>query len=453
MRDSLLRWARLAEIDRAVFVGLLNRIWSLVAGPVSLVLIGIYFSPQVQGYYYAFATLLALQVFVELGIGAVIQQFASHEWANLKLTDTRQVEGCAVALDRLSSIAFVGIKWFGVGGLIASVGLSIGGYLFFKSSTDVGVSWQLPWLALSILTGGMIFLQCFWSILEGCNQVTSLYTYRFYQGIISQSLGWISIIMGAGIWAAVISTTVTIFCALYYLGRIQRTFFISIIKNNSKAIESDIWLREMLPFQWRIALSWVSGYFCFSFFVPVLFKFHGAEVAGQMGMTWSLIVIVGTIGASWLSPRVPEFAMAAAHKDYQHLNPLFWRITRTTFIVSSIVALAVYLFVLGLNVIDDPLTNRFSVRLFSPTVVAIFLVAQLLLVISLPFSSYMRAHKKEPLVALSLFSALLIGSSTIILGKQYAGVGVASGYLVANLIAIPLVVYVWYQKRREWMAE
>ena len=88
MRDTLLRWARIAEIDRAVFVGLLNRMWSLIAGPISLVLIGFYFSPQVQGYYYTFATLLALQVFVELGIGAVIQQFASHEWAKLKRTDS-----------------------------------------------------------------------------------------------------------------------------------------------------------------------------------------------------------------------------------------------------------------------------------------------------------------------------------------------------------------------------
>ena len=143
MKTMLLRWAGRAEIDRPVMFGLLNRVWSLIAGPISLVLIGFYFSPQLQGYYYAFASLLALQVFVELGIGTVIQQFASHEWAKLKRSDTGQVVGCAVALDRLSSINFVGIKWFGIGGLIASEGFSIAGYLFFASSSYVGVSWQL----------------------------------------------------------------------------------------------------------------------------------------------------------------------------------------------------------------------------------------------------------------------------------------------------------------------
>lgn len=452
MRDTLRRWARFAEVDRAVFVGLLNRMWLLIAGPISLVLIGFYFSPQVQGYYYTFATLLALQVFVELGIGAVIQQFASHEWAKLKRTDSGQVVGCAVALDRLSSIAFVGIKWFGVGGLIASVGLSIGGYLFFASSPDVGVSWQSPWLALATLTGGVIFLQCFWSILEGCNQVTSLYTYRFYQGILSQSLGWIAMILGAGIWVPVIITSVTILCSLYYLGRFHWTFLGSIFKNYNNPMESGIWLREMLPFQWRVALSWISGYLCFSLFVPVLFKFHGAEVAGQMGMTWSLIAVVGAIASAWLAPRVPQFAMAAAQKNYRHLDHLFWRVTRATVLAACVVAIAIFLFVVGLNSIDTPLSNNFSQRLFSPTVVAIFLLAQLLQVISIPFSSYMRAHKQEPIMLLSIFAAILITSFTVLLGKQYAGVGVASGYLAANLIVIPLVIYVWYQRRRAWMA-
>ena len=102
----------------------------MIAGPISLVLIGFYFSPQVQGYYYKFATLLALQVFAELSIGAVIQQFASHEWAKLKRTYNGQVVGCAVGKDCPPSIALVGVKWFGCGVLLAYIGLSIGGYLF-----------------------------------------------------------------------------------------------------------------------------------------------------------------------------------------------------------------------------------------------------------------------------------------------------------------------------------
>ncbi len=48
------------EIDRAVFFGLLSRIWGLAAGGVTAILIAAYFSPEIQGYYYTFTTILAL---------------------------------------------------------------------------------------------------------------------------------------------------------------------------------------------------------------------------------------------------------------------------------------------------------------------------------------------------------------------------------------------------------
>ena len=77
-----------AEIDRPVFFGLLTKIWAVGAGLVTAFLIVKHFSPAVQGYYYTFASLLALQVFVELGLGTVLVQFAAHEWSRLSLTST-----------------------------------------------------------------------------------------------------------------------------------------------------------------------------------------------------------------------------------------------------------------------------------------------------------------------------------------------------------------------------
>ena len=66
------------EVDKAVFYGLLSKLWSLCSGPVTAIIIATKFTPEIQGYYYTFATILALQVFIELGLGKVILQFASH---------------------------------------------------------------------------------------------------------------------------------------------------------------------------------------------------------------------------------------------------------------------------------------------------------------------------------------------------------------------------------------
>ncbi|MGV8120914.1 MAG: hypothetical protein AB2L14_14235 [Candidatus Xenobiia bacterium LiM19] len=39
-------------MDRAVFYGVIARIWTMFAGPISLLLIATLFSATVQGYYY-----------------------------------------------------------------------------------------------------------------------------------------------------------------------------------------------------------------------------------------------------------------------------------------------------------------------------------------------------------------------------------------------------------------
>ena len=86
------------EIDRAVIFGLLAKLRSICAGLVTVILIAIHFTPELQGYFYTFATILALQIFVELGLGTVIIQFASHEWSKLKLDKFGHIMGISARI-------------------------------------------------------------------------------------------------------------------------------------------------------------------------------------------------------------------------------------------------------------------------------------------------------------------------------------------------------------------
>src|SRR5713101_4019800 len=132
IRNNLKRF----EIDRAVFFGLLSRIWGLAAGGVTAILIATYFSPETQGYYYTFTTILALQVFVELGLGTVAVQFASHEWSRLSLDESGHIVGDGDSLSRLISVAKAITTCFLFGGFIFPIGLAAAGYVFFSSSPD-----------------------------------------------------------------------------------------------------------------------------------------------------------------------------------------------------------------------------------------------------------------------------------------------------------------------------
>lgn len=442
--------ARKYELDKAVLFGILSKSWAVLTGPVTAILISLYFTPALQGYYYTFSTLIAFQVFVELGLGTVTQQFASHEWANLSLVGGKIV-GNKDSLSRLTSIAQISAKWFMYGACIAAFGLAIGGYLFFSHSTDQTISWHLPWFLLSFATGINILLVPCWSLLEGCNQVKSIYAFRFWLGIISSVTVWISLSMNTGLWTSVIGSIVSIIFSLIFINKRYRYFFKQLICTHPLGDQIN-WRANMLPMQWRIAISWICGYISFSLFTPLLFTYHGPVVAGQMGMTWSLISVISAIGGSWLAPRVPQFAMLAAEGNYKALDRLFWKVTKVIIMVSTLVGVGIFAFVLLVNYSDVPWIKRFSTRVFSPLTIAIFLVGQILLSSSYPFSSYMRAHKQEPAMKLSIIASIMMGTSMIILGKYYAGLGVAIGYLATHIIIIPFIFMTWYKKRKAWMS-
>jgi hypothetical protein len=198
--------------------------------------------------------------------------------------------------------------------------------------------------------------------------------------------------------------------------------------------------------QWRIALSWVSGYFVYPFFTPVLFSYHGPIVAGQMGMTWSVIAAMKAISTSWLNPRIPQFGMLVAQKRYKELDSLFWRITRIVTIVAIIISITIWGGVYLIYSYGLFLANR----ILPPFPTGIFLLAQVVIILTVSFSYYLRAHKKEPLLILNVMFGILIGSSTLVLGKYYSANGVALGYLVVNMVLAPFVFWIWHRCRVSW---
>ena len=68
-------------------------------------------------------------------------------------------------------------------------------------------------------------------------------------------------------------------------------------------------------------------------------------------------------------------------------------------------------------------------------------------------ASYLRAHKKEPLMWQSLLGAILQGSATWYLGSRYGAWGEALGVMILALfIGIPMSVITFLYWRRKWHA-
>ncbi len=102
-----------------IFFSILARIWGIIATKFSMVK---------QGYYMAFLSVM--------GLSSIIIQFASHEWANLKLNEKGEITGNSDTISRLSSLAKYVAKWFVAGGVIIIIGLGLGEYLFLLMASN-----------------------------------------------------------------------------------------------------------------------------------------------------------------------------------------------------------------------------------------------------------------------------------------------------------------------------
>lgn len=445
IKARVLSFMRRIDVDRVVLFAILARVWGFAAGPVTALLIVRYFTPTVQGYYYTFGPVLGLQIFLELGIGFAIAQFASHEWANLRIGENGFIVGDPDSLSRLSSLVKFAIKWYSVASIIVVIGLSIGGYVFFSQSPTQNINWQLPWISLCIMTGISFLLIPIWSLLEGCNQVSNVYRFRLVNVLLSSVAIWVSIMLGGLLWTTSIMILAGHVYAAYFLYKHYRNFFRTFYL--SKIIGPRLsWVKDILPLQWRVALAWVVGYFLTSLFVPVLFHYHGPDIAGRMGLTWALVSALQGICAAWVSPKVPQLAIWAKQEKYDEMDRTFFKQLKVLFIISFLGAATIWTGVFMLYKFDHSL----SYRLLPPLPTAIFLITGVLHAMTLPMSLYLIAHKKMPFLSASILAGVISGAGSLILGKLFSAMGVSIAYLSAYLVALPLTFYIWKDCRKKW---
>ncbi len=441
------------HFDSAVAFGILARVWAAATGPITVLLVAAFFTPEVQGYFYTFYSLIAAQVLLELGLGRVIIQFAAHEWSRLERDADGRIAGDAGALSRLASLARFGLVWFAVAAALLVPGLLLLGWVFFGGSAAASaaagndVVWWAPWVAISLAAGLDLALMPLVFLLEGCNQVRDVYLYRFVRAVLNSLLLWCVIVLGGNLWATPASLAVAVLWTLAFLWWGYWPFFrVLLARHDGPRIA---WRADLWPMQWRIAVSWLSGYLAFFLFTPVLFKFHGPVAAGQMGMTWALVLALQAVSTMFVQTKAPHFGMLIAKRDFVTLDRLSLRVGVVSVATCLLGAITVLLGLALLDALDHPLSER----LLPIRSASLFLAATVILQITIPQAVYLRAHKREPFLTLSVVGGGLIGLSTVVLGYHWSALGMGVGYLgVTVFVSLPWATMVFFRCRRLWHA-
>lgn len=452
-RSRLRRLVNRLEVDRATFYSVASRAWQLAAGPVSLVVIALTLSPEHQGYYYTFASLMALQGLIELGLHSVMINVASHEWAELSLRDDGTVAGDPRALDRLAWMARFGFRWYGCVAGIFTIVVGAAGYHFFSRPQPDAVDWQGAWMTLVVLTGAVIWLWGLTALLEGCNQVATVHRVRLLQAITGSVVVWVCLLAGWGLWAVVASAAVRLIWDAWLVLVRYGVFLRSLFRQSLDSVSVN-WRDEFWPLQWRVGVRSVFGYFAFNMLTPVLFHFHGPVEAGRLGMTWTVLAALETSAFAWVQTRTASLGMLVARRDYRELDRVFLRVTGISWGLLLLGVLALSGLVAILNSLPWELAQKLSARLlpFEPTL--LFGLAVWLLHIPKAQGTYLLVHKRDPLLLPGTMTAVLMALAVWIGGRNAGALGQAVGYLgVVSLAYLPLFSWIWLRCRRAWHAD
>ena len=440
------KWLARAGIDFHVAVTLLFRSWSIVAGGVMVIVVPATLAPQEQGYYYTFASLLGLQIFFELGLNQVIVQLVSHELAHLSRGPDGELIGDKIHLDRLRSIVALLRKWYAVAAvLFLIVTAAAGGVIFDRTGTLPRNVWLGPWLALVTATAFNLYWSPMLSVIEGYGRMGQVARLRLVQSMVGYSLVWASLAVGAGLWAVPLISMTSGLCTAYWL-RWRDTPIRLLASAPSVARENAIdWRREVLPFQWRIAASWISGYLIFQLFTPIVFVHLGAVAAGKLGLALTVFSSLLSVSVSWINTKIPEMTAHIARGERQPLRETFRSVATRTAVFTVAASAALLLGSAGLRFAGWNAMERIS-DLSTLSCIAATTCANIVIYAA---AAFMRSHREEPMLPVSAAGGMAMLLASYITASQGAFRMMLWQTIVTCMLSLPwtLMLFRHYYRR------
>ena len=129
------------------------------------------------------------------------------------------------------------------------------------------------------------------------------------------------------------------------------------------------------------------------------------------------------------------------------------RSSLVSIVVVTAGAAAIWVMVLGLNRTAIPQVQHLAGRLLLPLPMGLFLLAIVVLQAAQCQVAYLRAHKKEPIVVLSMVCCVTTGLLVWSLGRTYGPAGAGAGYLGMAFVTLIWMTVIWQRCGKQWHGE
>ncbi len=436
--------------DKAIIFTSTSSILNALGGVFSVFLVVKFMSNVEQGYYYTFGSIVAIQIFFELGLNAIITQYAAHENAHLSINNKFELQGSIFHKSRISSLLRFSVKWYSFFSIFLIISLIIAGFIFFKKYNNTHIiNWSFPWVLLAIGTSLNLFISPIIAFLQGIGKVKEVARYQLIGQIIRLLIVWVGLYFGLGLFVLGIASIfyfliISIIILNKYFKLLYNIFKIEITEKIS-------YVNEIFPFQWKIAISWISGYFIFQLFNPVLFATEGPQVAGQMGLTLAALNGILSLSLAWISTKVPLFSSLIAKKNYTELDSSFKLALKQSLGINIFLLIILFLIIGSFHFFKITIGGKYLSDRFLGFAPLFFMMIPIILnQLVASWATYLRCHKKEPYLLNSIVGGILCTLSTLILGNYYGVIGITLGYMLLNILMLPWSYQIFIKKRNEW---
>jgi hypothetical protein len=328
------------------------------------------------------------------------------------------------------------VKWNLLATAIAAVFVTLLGWatFSFQASTST-VAWRAPWFAYVLAVVGSQLTMPRISLREGGGRIEQMWTLRLAQELAGCVACLLALHAGAALYSIAAYAGVRALVAATWLTFGDR------LRHHATVGQYTLqrWMAEVWPFQWKIALSGLSGFLIFRSFSPIVLLEKGPVAAGQFGLAISFMNLLIAVTTAWPLSQAAHYAALNASGGHAELRRSFptmlWASSAFSVMATAIlVAGLAEARVLGISV---------ALRLPDMTTTTFILATAIIHHFVACFAVFLRAEGREPLLVASVAGS--IGTVAIVWATAHIGSfrDIAIANFFCTIVGIPVVLFLF----------
>jgi len=387
-------------INDEIFFTLLFKFCSLLTNTLVFFSIVKIFTPIEQGLYFVFLSIAAMNVCLELGFTTVMYQFFSHSRVNL-IINKNGVSGARKNLVEFANYFKFGVMWIFIVSCIASLSLFyVGKFILLKNVYEIDV--LNMWTPYIICNSFLLITLFLLSFLESIGFYKTVFKFRAFQIILLNSCFILLLFFGYHLYSLFLTALLNLFTVVTWVFYNYRNLIKSLIKIRNKVTFLPYFLR-IWPMFSRLSVGWISGFIGGQMIVPLTSYFKGPELAGKIGLSFSILTIIFGFSSSWIASHQRKFSGYFRLNTLNKILPKFYELKRKGLLFLLISIISTIISLLVMNVCNFSVSERF----LDHTDFLILSLSFIFLYLQFCEASLVRAFKTEPFLTLYLATALI----------------------------------------------